>query len=101
MRGRMAPDHWAAEVPHGADHSSPASFQLYFICRQRFARHPIIISWNRIQATAHCGGVEGEQRGVACSAKANRVLFNSSMPPSTHFITEIVGLHEPQSNLSD
>src|SRR5438874_8911435 len=31
MRGRMAPNHCASELPHGADHSSPASFQSYFI----------------------------------------------------------------------
>src|SRR5690242_4846229 len=31
MRGRMQPDHCADEFPHGADHSSPASFQSYFM----------------------------------------------------------------------
>ena len=31
MRGKMVPVHCAAEVPHGADHSSPASLQSYFI----------------------------------------------------------------------
>src|SRR6266513_5318308 len=38
MRGRMACSHCAAEVPHGADHSSPASFQSYSITRLAFAR---------------------------------------------------------------
>src|SRR6266487_992313 len=31
MRGKIVPVHCAAELPQGADHSSPASFQSYFI----------------------------------------------------------------------
>src|SRR5437879_6589487 len=31
IRGRTVPDHCAAELPHGSDHSSPASFQSYFV----------------------------------------------------------------------
>src|SRR2546421_4959840 len=38
MRGRIACSHCAAEVPHGADHSSPASFQSYSITLLAFAR---------------------------------------------------------------
>ena len=29
----MVPDHCPAELPHGSDHSSPASFQSYFVER--------------------------------------------------------------------
>src|SRR5205823_11117145 len=38
MRGKMACSHCAAEVPHGADHSSPASFQSYSITRLALTR---------------------------------------------------------------
>src|SRR5215469_8260243 len=31
MRGKIVPAHCAPELPHGSDHSSPASFQSYFI----------------------------------------------------------------------
>ena len=34
MRGKIVPDHCAAELPQGADHSSPACFQSYFIWSQ-------------------------------------------------------------------
>src|SRR5581483_6373302 len=37
MRGRMVPDHCAAEVPQGSDHSSPASFQSYLVDWVRIA----------------------------------------------------------------
>src|SRR5207237_7583841 len=33
MRGKIVPVHCAVELPQGADHSSPASFQSYFICK--------------------------------------------------------------------
>src|SRR5581483_5975389 len=53
MRGRMVPDHCAAEVPQGSDHSSPASFQSY------------LVDWVRIAVLAKAWlGLESNRRHV-------------------------------------
>jgi hypothetical protein len=58
----MAPDHWAAEVPHGADHSSPASFQSYFInARVRTRTNTVMMLELKIVAG---GGIEPPTRNI-------------------------------------